>query len=74
MFKRKPILTGSSDGHQIHLIFELLGGPNEENMPGWDRLPAAETVKPMEGVKGNVEKTFSELVSLFDDTPLTSVE
>jgi serine/threonine-protein kinase BUR1 len=60
MFKRKPILTGSSDGHQTQLIFELLGGPNEENMPGWERLPAAETVKPMERATGNIDKTFSE--------------
>lgn len=60
MFKRKPILTGSSDAHQTQLIFELLGGPNQDNMPGWERLPAAETVKPMERATATIDKTFVE--------------
>jgi serine/threonine-protein kinase BUR1 len=33
MFKGKPILAGNSDLNQAELIFNLVGTPNEENMP-----------------------------------------
>ncbi|KAI4150539.1 MAG: hypothetical protein LQ340_004015 [Diploschistes diacapsis] len=39
MFKKRPILAGKSDLHQIQLIFALVGSPTEENMPGWSELP-----------------------------------
>ncbi len=60
MFKRKPILPGTSDTHQTIMIFELMGGPNDENMPGWDVLPGAKTAKPAEKAAASVDKTFSE--------------
>lgn len=41
MFRRSPILQGNSDTDQGHKIFQLLGSPNNENMPGWDTLPGA---------------------------------
>ncbi|KPI41692.1 Serine/threonine-protein kinase bur1 [Cyphellophora attinorum] len=46
MFKGKPILAGSSDLNQAHLIFGLVGGPTDESMPGWRELP---------GVDGNLD-------------------
>ncbi|GME85003.1 unnamed protein product [Ambrosiozyma monospora] len=34
MYKRKPILEGTSDLDQADIIFKLLGSPNEDNYPG----------------------------------------
>ena len=45
MFKGKPILSGNSDLNQAQLIFELVGSPTEETMPGWTQLPGCEGVK-----------------------------
>lgn len=60
MFKHKPILAGSSDLHQAQLIFELVGSPDDENMPGWSDLP---------GVDGNMvfEKRRPILRLVFKD-------
>lgn len=44
MVKGKPILAGTSDLNQAHLIFELVGSPTEENMPGWSALPGCDGV------------------------------
>lgn len=38
MFRKRPILQGNSDLDQGCKIFELLGSPNEENMPGYEAL------------------------------------
>jgi serine/threonine-protein kinase BUR1 len=38
----KPILAGESDQNQLKIIFDLVGTPTEENMPGWRSLPGAE--------------------------------
>lgn len=46
MLVGKPILAGESDGHQLEIIFDLVGSPTEENMPGWKQLPGAETITP----------------------------
>ena len=42
MFKGKPIMAGSSDLHQAQMIFELVGSPNDQSMPGWSELPGVE--------------------------------
>ena len=39
MFKGRPILAGKTDIDQLYSIFNLVGSPNEENMPGWNELP-----------------------------------
>ncbi|KAL8670245.1 MAG: hypothetical protein Q9168_005209 [Polycauliona sp. 1 TL-2023] len=44
MFRGKPILAGTSDVNQAQLIFDLVGSPTEENMPGWSALPGCEGV------------------------------
>ncbi|KAF8859588.1 Pkinase-domain-containing protein [Acephala macrosclerotiorum] len=38
----KPILSGDSDANQLKIITDLVGTPNDENMPGWRVLPGAE--------------------------------
>ena len=60
MFRGKPILSGSSDLNQAQLIFNLVGTPNEENMPGWSSLPGCEGVKNFGYKPGNLHEAFKE--------------
>lgn len=59
MYKGKPILPGNSDLNQIQLIFQLCGSPNDRNMPGWDGLPEATSVKSFGRFPRTLEGTFS---------------
>ncbi|KAF2680193.1 kinase-like protein [Lentithecium fluviatile CBS 122367] len=61
MFKRKPILAGQSDLHQAQIIFELVGSPNDQSMPGWNMLPGAEPIKSFQPSTGNLAHRFREL-------------
>ncbi|EAW12461.1 protein kinase domain protein [Aspergillus clavatus NRRL 1] len=61
MFKGKPILAGSSDLNQAQLIFNLVGSPTEENMPGWSSLPGCEGVKSFAYKAGNLREVFKDL-------------
>ncbi|KAH7348104.1 kinase-like domain-containing protein [Pyrenochaeta sp. MPI-SDFR-AT-0127] len=61
MFKRKPILAGQSDIHQAQIIFELIGSPNDQNMPGWNDLPGAEPIRQFATSQGNIASRFREL-------------
>ncbi|KAF2789290.1 Pkinase-domain-containing protein [Melanomma pulvis-pyrius CBS 109.77] len=61
MFKRKPILAGTSDLHQAQIIFELVGSPNDQNMPGWSSLPGAEPVRNFGPSNGHLAHKFREL-------------
>ncbi|KAL5121600.1 serine/threonine protein kinase, CMGC, CDC2/CDK subfamily [Pleosporales sp. CAS-2024a] len=61
MFKRKPILAGQSDIHQAQIIFELIGSPNDQSMPGWNELPGAEPVRGFGTFAGNIASRFREL-------------
>lgn len=42
----KPILAGESDSAQLKIIFDLVGSPTEDSMPGWKSLPGAEGLNP----------------------------
>ncbi|TAQ90387.1 hypothetical protein B7494_g1283 [Chlorociboria aeruginascens] len=46
MLTGRPILSGDSDSNQLKIIFELVGTPTDENMPGWRALPGAEGISP----------------------------
>jgi serine/threonine-protein kinase BUR1 len=61
MFKRKPILAGQSDLHQAQIIFELVGSPNDQSMPGWHELPGAEPVRAFPTGTGTLAQRFREL-------------
>ncbi|KAF2823811.1 Pkinase-domain-containing protein [Ophiobolus disseminans] len=61
MFKRKPILAGQSDINQAQIIFELVGSPNDQNMPGWNELPGAESVRQFGSYPGSIAARFREL-------------
>lgn len=65
MFRRVPILQGTSDIDQGHRIFQLLGSPNNDNMPGWDKLPGVNTTYNC--YPRTLESVFSDL----DDTTLS---
>lgn len=58
MFKRTPILAGKSDLNQIQLIFDLVGSPTEENMPGWSSLPGCEGITNFEPRPGTLAQMF----------------
>ncbi|PYI10100.1 Pkinase-domain-containing protein [Aspergillus sclerotiicarbonarius CBS 121057] len=60
MFKGKPILSGNSDLNQAHLIFNLVGSPTEESMPGWTLLPGCEGVKNFGNRPGNLCEVFKD--------------
>ncbi|PLB51776.1 putative CDK9 [Aspergillus steynii IBT 23096] len=60
MFKGKPILAGSSDLNQAQLIFNLVGAPTEENMPGWSSLPGCEGVRTFGHKPGNLHEIFKD--------------
>lgn len=60
MFKGKPILAGNSDLNQAQLIFDLVGSPNEENMPGWGALPGCDGVRTFTPRSGNLATVFRE--------------
>lgn len=62
MFKRKPILAGNSDLNQTQIIFDLVGSPTEDNMPGWSQLPGCDGVKQFAPRRGNLPHVFRECV------------
>ncbi|RUS30779.1 hypothetical protein BC938DRAFT_478974 [Jimgerdemannia flammicorona] len=49
MLTGKPILPGQTDPDQLKLIFELVGTPTDQNMPGWRKLPDADKYDPYKG-------------------------
>lgn len=62
MFEKSPILAGDSDFKQAQVIFDLIGTPNEENMPGWGALPGFEGEKEFKPKRdGNIDRRFSKL-------------
>lgn len=60
MFKGRPILAGNSDLNQAQLIFDLVGSPNEENMPGWSSLPGCEGVSSFQYRPSTLTQVFRE--------------
>lgn len=61
MFKRVPVLQGGSDVAQIQMIFDLVGSPTEDSMPGWSSLPGCEGVKEFELSQPKLNQRFREL-------------
>lgn len=60
MFKGRPILAGNSDVNQAQLIFDLVGSPNEENMPGWNSLPGCEGITSFQYRPSTLRHVFRE--------------
>lgn len=46
MLVGRPILSGESDARQLEIIFDLVGSPTDESMPGWRSLPGAQGLQP----------------------------
>lgn len=71
MFRGRPILPGNSDVNQAQLIFDLMGSPNEENMPGWSSLPGCEGVQTFQHRNKILPQVFGEqgpiFISLLDE-------
>ncbi|KAJ8611330.1 hypothetical protein MRB53_038000 [Persea americana] len=58
----QPILAGTSDLQQAQKIFDLVGTPTEQNMPGWSSLPGCGGINQWEPRKGNLAQVFRECV------------
>ncbi|KAK3710552.1 serine/threonine protein kinase, CMGC, CDC2/CDK sub [Vermiconidia calcicola] len=58
MFELKPILEGKTDVEQCVRIFQLVGSPNDTNMPGWFDLPGCEGTTKWDPKKGDIDKRF----------------
>ncbi|KAI9677558.1 MAG: serine/threonine protein kinase, CMGC, CDC2/CDK sub [Caeruleum heppii] len=71
MFVGRPILAGNSDVNQAQIIFDLVGSPTEENMPGWSSLPGCEGVKQFKPRSSTIAQRFREqgssAISLLSD-------
>ncbi|CAI6100396.1 unnamed protein product [Clonostachys chloroleuca] len=59
MLVGKPILAGESDSHQLDLIWDLMGSPTEESMPGWKLLPGGAHLSPRQR-PGVLQNRFRE--------------
>ncbi|KAK8001419.1 hypothetical protein PG991_013641 [Apiospora marii] len=59
MLVGKPILAGESDTHQLVIIFDLVGSPTEQTMPGWKQLPGGQNLQPPPS-RGNLTHKFSQ--------------
>lgn len=46
MVQKGPIFKGTSEIHQLELISEMCGSPNEINYPGWYSLPGVKNAEP----------------------------
>lgn len=57
MLKGKPILAGESDAAQLELIWDLMGSPTEERIPGWKNLPGGADLNPRSR-HGNLDSKF----------------
>ncbi|KAL8706670.1 MAG: hypothetical protein Q9201_000304 [Fulgogasparrea decipioides] len=64
MFKGKPILAGSTDLNQAQMIFDLVGSPTEENMPGWSALPGCDGVRSFSQRSSTLAQVFRQEGSL----------
>lgn len=60
MFKGRPILAGNSDLNQAQIIFDLVGTPTEESMPGWSSLPGCEGVSSFTSRPSTLAQVFRE--------------
>ena len=45
--------------NQLEIIWDLVGSPNEDNMPGWKSLPGGEHLSPRPR-PGNISTRFRE--------------
>ncbi|EXJ80280.1 CMGC/CDK protein kinase [Capronia coronata CBS 617.96] len=61
MFKKRPILTGNSDLNQAQIIFDLVGSPTDETMPGWRDLPGCDSVTDWGNKPSRLATVFREL-------------
>ncbi len=64
MVLKHPLLPGKSDLHQLSLIFDLLGSPNDEIWPGFSGLPLTKKLnlkyQPNDQLKSKFEDFISE--------------
>ncbi|XP_037073213.1 cyclin-dependent kinase 10-like [Pollicipes pollicipes] len=61
LLAHKPLLPGRSEIHQLELVIELLGTPNDTIWPGYSQLPALENFTLKQQPYNNLKQRFSWL-------------
>lgn len=61
MFEHKPILEGRTDVDQCVRIFQLIGSPTDETMPGWHKLPGCDGQNTWDYKKGDIDQRFAKI-------------
>ena len=57
----RPLLPGRSEIHQLELIIELIGTPNDTIWPGYSQLPVVESFTLKHQPFNNIKHTFTWL-------------
>lgn len=60
LFLRKPVFQGDSEVRQLFVIFNCLGCPNEDTLPGYKTFPYFDTKFPYWGPGEGLEKKLKE--------------
>ncbi|KAJ8302921.1 hypothetical protein KUTeg_019317, partial [Tegillarca granosa] len=58
LLAHKPLLPGQSEIHQLELIIEMFGTPNDAIWPGFSDLPGLENITLKKQPYNNVRHTF----------------
>ena len=67
MFRRKPILMGTSDLDQFLRIMDLVGTPTEESFPGWYMYPGFAQLEGMRFKVNMLRRWFQDMDPLAVD-------
>ena len=60
LVKMSPLFRGESDQDQLNKIFKLLGTPNENIWPGYDKLPVTQKAKFVQFPVSKLRETFTK--------------
>lgn len=60
MFRRKPIIMGTTDLDQFMRIMDLVGTPTEDNFPGWSRYPGFASLEGIRFRMNSIKRVFDE--------------
>lgn len=63
LYLQKPLLPGTSEIHQIELIIDLIGTPNDKIWPGFSDLPVAQAYHMKQQPYNNVAAIFTNVSS-----------
>ena len=56
-----PLFPGKTDNNQLHLIYNLLGTPNEKIWPGYSSLPVVKKIQEIKSKPNYLKQKFLDL-------------